>query len=69
MSNPFELRATPERQGDPGKLDYIHNPNWTGKPTSMLDSSRMDSRCCPGCISSRDAHVQDERCLLWKGAA
>lgn len=34
-------------QGDPGKLEYLHNPGWTGKVFSQVRA--VDPRACLGC--------------------
>lgn len=55
-------------EGDPGKLAYLHNANWTGTPRSKIES--IDPRVCPGCLFAGSMkptpHVEDERCQLWK---
>jgi hypothetical protein len=38
-------------EGDPGKLEYLHNANWHGK--TMVGAARplrVDPRVCPGCL-------------------
>lgn len=56
--------------GDPGKLAYLHNPNFTAAPMSQV--TRVDSRLCPACIfpyaRRSSPHVEDCRCALWRKA-
>jgi hypothetical protein len=51
-------------EGDPGKLAYFRNPNWTGTPRSRIEN--IDPRVCPGCLFAGSMkptpHVDDERC-------
>jgi hypothetical protein len=35
-------------EGDPGKLAYLHNPDWKIKP--MVDGFKTDGLSCPGCV-------------------
>lgn len=56
-------------QGDADKLDYLHNPNWTGTPRTRMDV--IDPRACPGCIFAghkSTPHVNDERCQHFRTA-
>jgi hypothetical protein len=57
-------------EGDPGKLAYLHNPNWQGKP--HIQATNVDPRLCPGCLfphaMRKHEHVDDQRCQLWKTA-
>ena len=59
---------TPPTEGDPGRLAYLHNANWTAKP--HVQSSNVDPRLCPGCLfpeaMRKHEHVNDERCRIWK---
>lgn len=58
-----QFRATPEKEGDPGKYAYLRNPNWTAKPFSQV--SHVDSRICPGCVlGPRWKHTGDSRCKM-----
>lgn len=56
--------------GDPGKLAYLRNPNFTAAPMSQI--SRVDPRLCPACIfpyaRKSGTHVDDCRCALWRKA-
>ena len=58
------MSHTPSPEGDPGKLAYLHDPNWTGKP--HVQATNIDPRVCPGCLfpnaMRKHEHVQDERC-------
>lgn len=61
----MSMQISPE--GDPGKLAYLHNPNWT--PTPMIQGIQCDPRICPGCLfpkSGKWPHVDDERCSVWR---
>jgi len=54
---------------DPGKLEYLHNADWT--PTPSVQLTRVDSRACPGCMFPDAApgkwpHTKDARCKLGK---
>jgi hypothetical protein len=53
-------------EGDPGKLEYLHNANWT--PTPMIHGIKPDPRLCPGCLfnAPKWPHVDDVRCELWR---
>jgi len=59
------MSYTPSPEGDPGKLAYLHNPNWRGK---LFSGGRLnvDERLCPGCLFPRSKpatpHVNDARC-------
>ena len=55
------------QEGDPGKLAYLHNANWQGKPFSQV--TKVDPRSCPGCLFPDAApgkwpHTKDARCKL-----
>ena len=58
-------------EGDPGKLAYLHNPNWRPK---LFSGGRLqvDPRVCPGCLFPGSApptpHVSDDRCQHVKTA-
>lgn len=62
---------TPSTEGDPGKLAWLHNPNWRGKLFSG-HGIQVDDRICPGCLfpQSKPAtpHVNDERCQHFRSA-
>lgn len=57
------------QEGDPGKLEYLHNANWQGK--TMVGGTRplkVDARVCPGCLFPDAApgkwpHLKDARCF------
>lgn len=55
-------------EGDPGKLAYLHNANWTPKLQTQL--AVIDPRVCPGCLFPyairKHEHVADERCALYR---
>jgi hypothetical protein len=53
------------QEGDPGKLAYLHNKDWKGKPFAQL--STVDPRGCPGCMfpgapEGKWPHLKDFRC-------
>lgn len=55
------------QEGDPGKLEYLHNPNWQGKLFSSV--TKVDQRACPGCMfgtpdGGKWPHTKDARCKL-----
>lgn len=56
------------QEGDPGKLAYFKNPNWTMTPMSQV--SNIDPRVCPGCLfphaMRKHEHVNDSRCVLFR---
>lgn len=61
------FQPTPHLEGDPGKLAYLHDPNWKGKPFSQL--AKVDERACPGCMfgtpeCGKWPHTKDARCKL-----
>jgi hypothetical protein len=68
------VRFEPSTQeGDPGKLAYLHDANWKGKPTSMMTGIKVDRRSCPGCVfgtpvGGKWPHVKDARCKLFGGS-
>ena len=68
-----QFRETPHKQGDPGKLAYLHNPNWTGKVRVGAGAAlRVDERMCAGCSFGTPAggkwpHTFDHRCKLAGG--
>lgn len=55
-------------QGDPGKLEYLHNANWKGKVrVGAAAPLRVDTRACPGCMfpdapEGKWPHTKDARC-------
>jgi hypothetical protein len=51
-------------EGDPGKLAYLHNADWTPKP--FVHGFAVDPRACAGCIFPTSQHVYDSRCKLWR---
>lgn len=57
-------------EGDPGKLAYLHNPNWEGKP--HIQAGNIDPRLCPGCLFPHamrpHEHVKDDRCQHFRTA-
>jgi len=57
-----------QAEGDPGKLAYLHNRNWTPTPVSF--PCNIDPRVCPGCLfphaMRKHAHVDDKRCALFR---
>lgn len=65
-----QFRPTPEKQGDPEKLAYLHDANWKGKTRVGAGSSlRIDERLCAGCYFGTPAagkwpHTFDSRCKL-----
>ena len=67
MSSPFQFVPTPHKEGDPGKLKYLHDPNYQPKLQSQV--SNIDPRVCPGCLfphaMRKHEHVNDSRCKLW----
>ncbi len=67
-------------EGDPGKCEYLHNPNWRGKLFSTLGTGARRKSFCGACWRLENAttegefrrfarieeHEQDERCWLWQ---
>jgi hypothetical protein len=53
-------------EGDPGKLAYLHDANWTAKPCVI--GFEVDARACAGCIFPTSPHVYDKRCEVWRKA-
>ena len=57
-------------EGDPGRLAYLHNANWTPKLFSSNVGNPETLRrksFCGGCEFGRpDLHEDDERCALWR---
>jgi hypothetical protein len=58
------------QEGDPGKLKYLHTPDWKGKTiVGGWGALRVDTRACPGCMfpdakPGKWPHTFDERCKL-----
>jgi hypothetical protein len=60
------------QQGDPGKLKYLHTPDWQGKAFVGGTELRIDERACPGCAfpgapEGKWPHTNDGRCLKFIG--
>lgn len=61
-----------QQEGDPGKLAYLHNPNWQGKTFVGASKLRVDPRACPGCLfpdapAGKWPHTMDARCKVMGG--
>lgn len=54
------------QEGDPGKLAYLHDANWTPKPCVI--GFAVDPRACAGCIFPSSPHVYDKRCEAWRNS-
>jgi hypothetical protein len=57
------------QEGDPGKLKYLHTPDWQGKAFVGGTELRIDERACPGCAfpgapEGKWPHANDARCQL-----
>lgn len=62
------------QEGDPGKLKYLHTPDWKGTPSVGTRKLNVDERVCPGCLfpdapEGKWPHVKDERCERFRFAA
>ena len=64
------MSFTPHPEGDPGKLEYLHNGAWRPKLSALSRPGEMiDPRACPGCIfGGKEPHVQDDRCEHFRTA-
>ena len=55
-------------EGDPGRLAYFDNPNYTVTPMTEMRTMTVDPRACPGCMfeapsdSRKWYHTFDSRC-------
>ena len=63
-----KFQASNVDAGDPGKLAYLHDKDWQGKP--FVQVSRVDPRACPGCMfpdapEGKWPHTRDSRCAEW----
>ena len=44
-------------EGDPGKLKYLHDPNWTGKLFSDTRDAKVMPGTCELCVFGRGEHA------------
>ena len=52
--------------GDPGKLAYLHNPNFQCTPVAILGSGVKQKTFCPGCYWGEGRpHENSPVCKLW----
>lgn len=51
------------QEGDPGKLAYLHNANWTPNPLSDLRGIKVKPGTCYQCVFGEGHH--SETCPLF----
>jgi hypothetical protein len=55
-------------EGDPGKMAYLRNPNWTPKLFSVVGSGVKRRDFCPGCRwpGENRAHEDSPFCAVYQ---
>jgi hypothetical protein len=51
-------------EGDPGKMAYLRNPNWTPKLFSVVGSGVKRRDFCPGCRWPGENRAHEGPCCL-----
>lgn len=52
------------QEGDPGKLAYLHNPNWVPTPREHLGEVKAMRGTCMRCVFGEGQHAETCRCTV-----